>query len=251
MNSSIKNKIRTKFNRAAKTYDLHCIIQNAICQRSIQLLLSHQNSFKHVADFACGTGESTLYLQQHINFKKCYAVDFAEQLLTVAQNKVTNINHIDWIHSDFEHPLHVPHKLDLIFCNMGLQWSNDFSTTLCLWQQYLDKNGLLLFSIPIAGNFPEIKKNCKPTLLDHQQIINWLSENHWQHVTNEVDFFEKEFKSPIEALKSLKATGANYCKNNIRQASGLSPINLNEIFLCLNNHKLTYKIGIYLVRNIL
>lgn len=246
----MKDKIRRNFNRAAKTYDQHCVVQNAICQRSVQLLFEHQTHFHNIADFACGTGESTRSLTHSVNFKKCYAVDLAERLLSTAKNKLANISNIDWILGDFEHQIHMQ-SLDLIFCNMGLHWTSDFSATIHLWQQYLNRNGLLLFSIPMVENFPEIKKSCKPKFLSHKQVIKALLENHWQLISSEIRFFEVRFNSQIEALKSLKAMGTNYNKIHVQRAQGLSSIKLNQIFLNPNSKNLTYQIGIYLARKII
>lgn len=248
MNNEIKGKIRNNFNRAASTYDQHCSVQNTICQHSIRLLLKHRIVFNNIADFGCGTGESTFHLMKYIKFNRCYATDFAEQLLAVAQSKFPDDVKINWIHGDFDQHIKINTPLELIFCNMGLQWSVDVSKAINLWHQYLKNNGLLLFSIPMAGNFPELRANCKPTFLTHLEIIDILSINNWQLVDFEFKHLKIKFKNSFETLNSLKAVGANYSKTMHQIVQGLSTINYKQIFLNPNLNQLTYEIGIYLAK---
>lgn len=81
-----KIKIKYNFNHACKTYDKHCNVQNKICEKTIQLLLNHKNYFENIGDFACGTGESTKQLVKNIQYKKCFGIDFSENLLNNARN---------------------------------------------------------------------------------------------------------------------------------------------------------------------
>ena len=71
MNTKLKVKLQTNFNKAAPSYDQNCTIQNEICKQSIELLLLYENHFNYIADFACGTGESTKQLIQSVNYQQC------------------------------------------------------------------------------------------------------------------------------------------------------------------------------------
>ena len=250
MFDQIKNKVRDKFNRAALTYDQSCSVQNAICLQAIYLLLNYQRIFDNIVDFGCGAGESTRHLMKHLNFNYCYAVDLAERPLAVARSKLSYASKINWIHSDFDQPIRITKPLELIFCNMGLQWSNDIPRAIHLWQNYLNNQGLLLFSIPITGNFPELKEAFKPSLLNHKEIAYILKADGWHLVTQEFKSVEVQFNNQIEALKALKATGVNYNKTITHQRQGLTPLKLDRIFTNPSVNQLTYKIGIYLARKI-
>ncbi len=246
----IKQRIRNTFNRSALTYDQYCAVQNTICRQSIQLLLNHQKVFDSIADFGCGTGESTRLLVKYVDFNHCYAMDFAERLLAIAQKKLSHISKIDWIQSDFDHAIKIPKPLELIFCNMGLQWSSDISKTIKLWHQYLNDHGLIVFSIPLAENFPELKKSFTPIFLNHNAVVDILKINGWHVVTQEFKYITVQFNNQFEALKALKATGANYNKSTHYEMQGLSPIKLDQIFVSPNLNQLTYEIGIYLARKV-
>src|SRR3990167_1493861 len=137
-----KLNIRSNFNKAAATYDQYCKIQNEICDYSIEMLLHHDRHFDYIADIACGTGESTKKLIQTVRYNQCVAIDFSENLLIQAKKKLNN-NAITFICSDFDFPIFKKPFFDLIFCNMGLQWSFGFYKTIGWLHQYLLTNGWL------------------------------------------------------------------------------------------------------------
>lgn len=243
MNYFYKSKIRHHFNKAHKTYDAHCMVQNDASQRTLELLAQHSSHFKRIADFACGTGESTLRLIKQIQYERCYAIDFSEKLLGMAINKLPET--VSCIVSDFDEPLFIDNFLDLIFCNMGLQWSLAVGKTLSILNGYLKEEGYFAFSMPVAGNFPEIKKEFKPLLLSCDSIACILRRNGF-NITHHYCYKNIQlFESHYHALKSLKAIGANasLCFNN----KGLKKEGLNAVFSdnCITP-QLTYCIGIYL-----
>lgn len=249
LNDPIKRKVRHQFNRAALTYDFSCSVQHAICLQAMQLLTNYQRVFNSIADFGCGTGESTDFLIKKLAFTHCYAIDFAEQLILVAKSKLAHINNIEWVHSDFELPITFNQPLDLIVCNMALHWSSDVLNTLRLWQTYLIQQGLLLFSVPMAGNFPELKASIKPNFLTDQEMTECLKSTGLSLVAKNFSRFGIKFANQFDALKALKATGANCNKITNVGANGLKPLKTEHIFINSTINQLTYELGIYLVRN--
>lgn len=246
-NKLMKEEIRSNFDKACNTYDTHCDIQNIICEHSIDLLLKYNRNFYSIADFACGTGESTLKLINSVHYHTCYGVDFSEKLLDVAKSKLPN--HVRFFLADFDHQIILGDQLDLIFCNMGLQWSFDLLNTLKLFYQYLYKNGLIIFSMPIYPNFPEIHEQYKLKAHAHADIIKNLNLVNLKLINYKQANITEKFNSPIEALKSLKYTGVN-CGNVFKNFNqkGLSKRFINNIFTENNLVSLTYNIGIYLAK---
>ena len=129
---NLKSAIKRQFDKSFDTYDRYCSLQNEVCDHSIQLLKKQATDFEVMADFACGTGESTLRLIERITHRQCYAIDFSDKLLSVAAHKLPSTVHP--ILFDFENNLFEAQTLDLIFCNMGLQWALDLEKTFKLFQ---------------------------------------------------------------------------------------------------------------------
>lgn len=248
MHHSIKTKIRDQFNRSADSYDQDCEIQNEICKQSINLLLKQQNQFKNIADLACGTGESTKQLIQSIYYEKCYAIDFAHKLLSIAKNKLIHNQKVNFVLGDLDNLLFELSHLDLIFCNMGLQWSDHLPSTIKLIRQYLTQNGIFAFSIPISGNFPEMKPSCKLPLACHEEIIEIVKSASFELTNWEIKTISILFSTQLDLIKSLKNVGANYNKSESQRQPGLGKMKTDHIFTDQNNRQLTYKIGIYIAR---
>lgn len=248
MNNLSKQGIRRTFDRAARTYDAYCSVQQTIAQRAIRLLLAHQQVFDRIVDFGCGTGESTACLMQHVRATQCYAVDFSEQLLSVAKHKLADHLGITWIHGDFDQPISFAQPVELIFSNMALQWSSDVQYTLDLWNTYLAQRGLLLFSVPIAGNFSELKACYRKHFLSDSQMIALLSSRDGVLMAQDQLSIRQSFTSQYAALTSLKATGTNYHHGDALKGRGLARVRPEIFFVDRDCSQLTYHVGIYLIR---
>ena len=228
---------------AYKTYDRYCSVQNKICEKTIQLLLNHQHYFETAGDFACGTGESTKQLVNHIQYKKCYGIDFSENLLNNARNKLSDV---EFVLSDFDDVVFERESLDLIFSNMGLQWSIDLKKTLSILNHYLKKNGLITFSLPVSGNFPEIHDQNKIITPTHKIISELLEHLDLKIIQFDNLTYVEKFSDQMTALRSIKNVGARFVKTQGSKV-GLSRSHIKNIFLTENTTTLTYKVGIYIV----
>jgi len=103
--------------------------------------------------------------------------------------------------------------------------------------------------MPTSNNFKELAPIYKPEFMEHQQIIDLISNQRSELLCADIIKITQQFDHPISALKSLKATGTNYSKGIYEQGS-LSPVRFDQIFSDPNDIRLTYQIGIYLVRKI-
>ncbi len=238
-----KVKIKANFNKAANTYDKHCLVQKRIADHALSLLNSQQKNFNTIADFACGSGESTLRLIKQLAYKSCYAIDFAEDLLAVAAEKLKKQPNLTFKQADLEQSLFEQAMFDFIFCNMALQWV-DLAKVLALFKHYLTAQGLVLFTLPVQGNFPEINSAHKLALSRHDEILTLLKQQQFTILYNEVNDFTVSFLDQMQLLKSLKQVGANYNKN---KSTGLKKTKMTDIF-STSHADLTYRIGFYLVQ---
>lgn len=249
MSDYIKQRICKQFNQAEKTYDAHASVQRHICDLSLDLLTEHKTAFNRIADFACGTGDSTSALVSRLDFKYCYAIDFATKLLDIARKKLAHKSNVQFFEADFDKKLDSIASLDLIFCNMGLQWSEDLSNSIRLWTSQLSNGGLILFSIPTADNFPELKSIYKPVFYGYHDIVDILLRQGVKVVKQQRVSVIERFDSHLSALKSLKATGTNYSKGGVQKTT-LSRLDPDRFFVYSASCQLTYDVGIYLLRKL-
>lgn len=250
MNDAISNKIRTSFNKASKTYDRHCCVQKDTAAALCNAIYNYSDNYNRVADFACGTGISTKFITSLLRFNKLYAVDFAEKLLAVAQRKLSHSG-IEWILSDYNKKLFPSDLLSLVVCNLGLQWSLDLPYTIKLFHQYLKKNGVLAFSIPLSGTLCEMQSSYRNYSYKYNEVIRVLQQSQFELFDFRKTFMIKDFSSAIEAIKSIKAVGAN-CpssqgRTQLRHAL-MQKEKIENVFLNTDNITLTYNMGIFLAK---
>ncbi len=247
MQSLKKGQIRRAFNKACVTYDLSDHVQKNICLKSIELLTLLRKDFGVIADFACGTGNSTLALMEATRYEKLFAVDISDRLLDVAKKKLNQYD-VEFIAGDFEEVLFEEKSMDLIFCNMGLQWSLCLEKTIELFGAYLRDEGILVFTIPLDGTFKELKESHRNDF-KRARDINFIADKlNLSEVIYHQSIIEQPFSSHYEALKSIKSVGANCVTKpvDINRKIGLRK-SIDNIFIDTNSLSLTYQIGIFVL----
>ena len=244
----MKTRIKASFNKAWKTYDDYCGVQKSICEKAIELLLIQGDRYPVVADFACGTGLSTQCLVRDINVEKIIAIDFCENLLEIARAKNSDTK-AEFLLADFDDRLFPDQYLDLIFCNMGLQWSIALKKTLALFHAYLQNSGVLVFSMPLDNTFPELHSRYKNSFHTVNKVISFLDECQYH-----VELFREEvlvdhFSTALDALRSIKSVGANCGLDKTGPVTHkITKNNISELFVNPKMVSLTYHVGIFVAK---
>lgn len=247
MTREVKSRIRRAFDRAEHTYDLNDSLQRNVCLKCIEALGKRKKSYDMVADFACGTGNSTLALADHVEYKKIFAIDFSESLVSIAKKKFENRD-IDVVLSDYEKIIFLQEeKVDLVFCNMGIQWSLNIRKTLELFTSYLNENGIIVFSMPLEGTFNELESDHRNFFHSASIIKSILKELNLCSIEYNHIEYSQQYASYLDALKSLKAVGAN-CLIGRDKNLGVDRIRrrAKDFFIKSETAKLTYQIGIFI-----
>lgn len=243
----MKNKIQKSFNKAWRTYDLHSSVQQRACLQAILALLQYGNCYPFSADFGCGTGLSTQALLQSIQTEKILAIDFCDKLLQVAKNKHMG-SKVQVIQADFEERHNDIANLDLILCNMGLQWSSDILFTLQLFRDYLKKYGLMIFSLPMDSTFSELKETHRNSFYTPESLKDMIGKSGFNLLNFEEFTMVDQFDNPLKALRSIKYVGADCLMMNhgIRQEA-ISRSSVKNLFVSQDNFNLSYRIGIFIL----
>jgi len=238
-----KTKIKTCFNKAWKTYDGNCSVQKTVCEKAIEMLKQYRHQYANVVDVACGTGVSTQCLAGQIECHTLYAIDFSERLLAVAKEK--NLRYpVEWIGADFDDNIFEPGSQDLVFCNMGLQWSLNLKKTLALFYEYLHNAGVCAFTMPLSGTFPEIQESHKNIFHSKEAVSVFLKACGFNELYFQEEYFQERFSSQMHAIDSIKHIGANCLMSNKNR--GLRTSRTTGIFVNNSIRSLSYMIGIFI-----
>ena len=150
--------------------------------------------------------------------------------------------------ADFDETLFEEQEISLLFCNMGLQWSQDIACTLKNFYRYLTNSRVVAFSLPLEGTLKEMNAcYVNPTYkLDY--IHSLLNQLDFEVLGCHNHSFVDQYNSPLDSVRSIRAVGANclmhYKENDV--SCGLQTLNkLNNIFKNPSCISLTYNIGTF------
>jgi len=243
LDNSSHYRILQAFNKAAATYTEHSQIQLQTCNSLIELLAPNLFRSQNIADFACGTGISTKNLIEAYGYNQYYAIDFAAQALLVAKNKLAEFN-VNFIIGNYNTNHFSNETLDLAFSNLGFNWSTSLEKTFKMMFKQLKRGGILAFSVPIDGNFKQLKKEFRNRCYRSEEILVLLQGSGFLLNKFHILTYDQLYENAFIALKSLKNTGTNVNLHN--SITGLISIHkLNQMFEDSEQISLTYKIGLF------
>lgn len=217
-------QIHIRFTRALSSYDNHADAQHRI-SRKLASLLPHQANirYKRMLEIGCGTGGFTGVLKQQCHIDEWILNDLCED----CQEKIEQLfpgSPPRFIAGDAE-TLSFPGKFDLIASASVFQWMKEPETFLHKLSGLLMQQGLLLFSTFVPGNLYEIKELTGKGLVypTSDTLVGWLSTADFNLLHQEEDTIVLTFKTPLDVLRHLKATGVtatgNGCWTKGRQES--------------------------------
>lgn len=217
-------QIHIRFTRALSSYDNHADAQHRI-SRKLASLLPHQANvrYKRMLEIGCGTGGFTEVLKQQCHIDEWILNDLCED----CQEKIEQLfpgSPPRFIAGDAE-TLSFPGKFDLIASASVFQWMKEPETFLHKLSGLLMQQGLLLFSTFVPGNLYEIKELTGKGLVypTSDTLVGWLSTADFNLLHQEEDTIVLTFKTPLDVLRHLKATGVtatgNGCWTKGRQES--------------------------------
>jgi malonyl-CoA O-methyltransferase len=247
-----KLKIKECFNKAARTYDNYSSVQRKAGQTLINIGGIDQMYFPNAIDLGCGTGHVTEELIRRIRYHHFQAVDLSDQLLLVARERLTPYK-IQIHEADFDN-LNLKHEsLDLIFSNMTLQWSLDLEKTLKGIFQKMAQGSLCLFSLPLGDTFQELQSHSKNQFYKTEDIHQILRNTGYTLIKSETQIYTETFNTQFQALKAIKAVGANYIffrtNKSLSFATGIERPSANSINSS-EQFPLTYQIGFFKAKKV-
>ena len=202
--------IKLSFDKAHQTYDDHTPVQVLTGLKLVVDFINQSVEFERVLDLGCGTGRTTQALFEAVSPKELDGIDISDLMLQRAR---TNFNRdsMRYICANFDDWLSdSPHKYDLIFANMSLQWSADLPVFLQTCFEHLNPNGQIVFTLPVAGTFIELQDNWQVndffTVID---MCKMLQNSGFKNVMTDGQRYVLDYQSEFERLRSIKLTGAN------------------------------------------
>ena len=207
-------RIHLRFTRSLSSYDNHADAQQRI-SRKLASLLPHQADacYRRILEIGCGTGGFTRTLKHQCRIDEWILNDLCEDCGEKINQLLPGFPH-RFIAGDAE-KRSFPGRFDLIASASVFQWMKEPETFLHKLSDLLISQGVLLFSTFSPGNLYEIKKLTGKGLVypTSDALVKWLSAADFDLLHHEEEAIILTFKTPLDVLRHLKATGVTATGN--------------------------------------
>ena len=206
-----------RFDKAANTYDPVAVLQQRVGEALLDRLQGIRCSPQTILDLGCGTGYFETFLKKLYPAAKIIGLDKSNGMLVHAQakEKEYQLTDIHWVGGCAENLPFSDHSFELVYSNLMLHWSNDFSKSLKEIRRILKPEGLLLFSMVGPDTLQELRY-CWRTIDDQPHVhlfvdMHDLGDNLLQtpfvDPVMDVEYFTLLYSEALDLMKELKKLG--------------------------------------------
>ena len=210
----------TRFADHADDYDSVTRIQKQYARKLISLALTYKDSPTNICDLGCGTGNLGLELQSKLTAFKLTCCDTSKEMLAIAQKKLHKTNY-EYSQSS----LPPSEGYDLILANFSFQWYKNLTDQLSQCIDKLAMGGVLAFSLPVEGTFPELHlaanqiglKEFLPYYYTKEVLASYGKKRGF--TLGEISTVKDIFPNTISFLRELHLIGATLKSDHFSAAS--------------------------------
>lgn len=206
VSSLIKKQAQMNFSGAAEAYDLWAGAQREAAEILVSMI--PRKKIKNALDLGCGTGILTGLLQEKLSPEELIGLDFAPGMIRHCETKLRRAAFICADIEEFE----AIEKYSLITSSFTFQWIDNLRKVLKKCGKWLSRSGIFAFCLPVKGSLYELFNSfgaAKAPFHDFPDEADVIDALHGDKKI-EIKDIKVYYKSPVEAVKSMKKIGANY-----------------------------------------
>jgi malonyl-CoA O-methyltransferase len=219
-----KRQMKRAFERAARTYDAAAVLQHEVCTRMLDRLSYIKLQPSAILDAGSGTGNALTPLSARYRGVTVIAIDIALAMLERARARLPWWKNIPGLRApvyhvcaDLEHLPLASESVDLVWCNLALQWVNDLPQTVTGMHRVLRPGGLLMFSTFGPDTLKELRSAYERTdgrthvnrFVDMHDIGDMLIHSGYSDPVMDMEPFTLKYDNVRSLMRDLKAIGAH------------------------------------------
>ena len=217
-----KRAVREAFDRAAKTYDAHAVLQREVGVRLLEHLDPVRIDPRLVVDLGCGTGGAFDALRQRYPRARLIGVDFSRAMLREARGRGSWLRRAftaktpPLVCADAESLPLASAAAGLVVSNLALQWMRA-ETAFLEASRILSVGGLFMFSTLGPDTLKELRAAFAAAdggahvnaFLDMHDLGDALVHAGFAEPVMEMEILTFEYSRLADLARDLKATGAH------------------------------------------
>ena len=213
-----KRRAAVAFDKAARTYDDHDLVQREVAARLIDRLQYTTVAPRVIADLGSGTGRWARTLAKRYPRALIVQCDFAYSMLQSARGRGRNwFSPQRYLCTDIERLALGDDTLDLAFSSLALQWCADLRASFAELNRTLKPGGLLMFTTLGPDTLLELRYAWAQVssgqhvnqFLDMHDIGDMLMHNSFADPVMECERITVNYDDVVTLMKDLKAVGAS------------------------------------------
>lgn len=209
--------IRAAFDRKAGRYDRHAALEREVGSRLMERLDFQRRDPERIIDLGSGTGLFSSALKRRFRKAEVVGLDASMTMSQVLSRRSGFRHALRSVCADLSLLPFADSSADLLFSNLALQWSQNFSALIAEFRRVLRPGGLLLFSSLGPDSLKEFKSAAGYTkasprarqFADMHDIGDALLAAGFAEPVMDSEFITAEFRRFDRLVTELEATGVD------------------------------------------
>lgn len=206
-----KDRIKTRFAKAAATYDDQAIIQHKVADRLLTLLVQHTDSApKRALEIGCCTGLLTSRLANlYREMDKLFVNDLVPEFKQVIVERVAGTVGLEFLAGDIE-SVTLPDNLNLVISSSTFHWLDDPASLFAKLAARMAPESTLAFAMYSRNNLWELREITGIGLQYYDPAeLQEMVAKHFKVLAFEEEQITFKFQAPLDILHHLRETGVN------------------------------------------
>ncbi|MEE9143134.1 MAG: malonyl-ACP O-methyltransferase BioC [Gammaproteobacteria bacterium] len=215
-----RDQVRASFNRAADGYDAAAVLQKRVRVELVLRLDLVRLEPEVVVDAGCGTGRAVRALRRRFPKARVIALDLAERMLEKVPRSrrfALRKTSVDPVCGDVAALPLADASVDLVFCNLMLQWCDELRAVFSEMRRVLKPNGLLSLTTFGPDTLKELRASWAAVdghthvnrFLDMHDVGDLLVRAGFAEPVMDVVHYTLTYETVIDLMRDLKRIGAH------------------------------------------
>jgi malonyl-CoA O-methyltransferase len=209
-------RVRRSFEKASATYDEAAVLQDQVRARMLERLDLVRLKPGRILDAGSGTGPGADALARRYRSGQVIALDLAHSMLLAGRARQRLWRRWGMVCGDVAALPLASGSVDMVFCNLVLQWCPDLDRALSEFRRVLAPGGLLIFTTFGPDTLHELRTawsqadgyNHVNAFLDMHDVGDALLRARLAEPVMDVEHFVVDYADARSLMRDLKAIGA-------------------------------------------
>lgn len=206
---------RASFERAARTYETHAVLQREVGKRLLERIEYVREPPRRIIDIGCGTGLPSRRLQERFPDAAVVALDWSKAMLHRVR-QASGETGPGTLCGDMQALPLASRSMDLVYSNLAAQWSPDPERMFAEVRRILHPGGLFLFSTFGPDTLQELRAAWAAAdehphvheFIDLHDLGDLLVSLGFVEPVMDMDMFTVEYREVKGLMRDLQAIGA-------------------------------------------